>query len=180
MLNVNIDDNEYDTEINTLRPYYGMKGKDGKPLIVRNPDHTITISKSMNPLFVQYILSCLGPMLNPNKNCMMIAGAVWNQRRIDGNIAKLKNYKTFARAFNTMNASATYSTLENQISKSDIVLPDFQYFFENSRYISYAEDKLSEFTDEFAQALDASVSRNNQITPNLLVPPSATNTKGGK
>lgn len=180
MINVSIDDKDYESELNILRPYYGMKGKDGKPLIVRNPDHTITISKSINPLLAQYLVSCLAPMLNPNQNCMMIAGAVWSQRKNDGNMAKLRNYKMFARAFNTLNADENYNALKNQISKNDIVLPDFQYFFEESRYIAYAEDKLSDFTDDFAQALDASVSKNNQITPNLLVPPSVSNNKGGK
>ena len=169
MLNVPIDRNDYESEINILKSYYTMKGKNEDLLIVRNPDHTIRVNRYLNPLFGQYLVSCFAPMLNPNQNCMMIAGFVWNERKVENNTDKLQNWRPFARAFNALNTAVNYNALKAQVTKSDIVLPDFLYFFEKSRSVAMANNELSKFADEFSEALQATIITNNQITPNLIV-----------
>ena len=99
----------------------------------------------------------------------MIAGFVWNERKVENNTEKLQNWRPFARAFNALNAAVNYNALKTQLTKSDIVLPDFLYFFEKSRSIAMANNELSKFADEFSEALQATIISNNQITPNLIV-----------
>lgn len=170
MATIEINEYDYDSRRDLLRKSYpSLKDKQNKPaIVVNNENHTVVLSGNSDPRMIEYFLKvCLKELLDEEFACMIISNHVWNERT--DSRTKVINPKAYQQAMQNMHEfEKNVTLLSNNIdklmkSKSDIVLPDFLYFFntatENGSIMP--EEKAQTFTDELAASISQTCKENN-------------------